>query len=54
MIGSPQEIRDMLDLAVEKSVRPWVEVRSMKDANKVVVDMEKGRARYRYVLVNDM
>jgi alcohol dehydrogenase (NADP+) len=24
----------------------------MKDANKAVVDMEDGKARYRYVLVN--
>jgi alcohol dehydrogenase (NADP+) len=51
-IGSPKEIEEMLKFAAEKGVKPWVETRSMKDANKSVVDMEDGKARYRYVLVN--
>lgn len=53
LIGSPDEIREMLELAIKKNVRPWVEVRSMREANQVIRDMEKGYARYRYVLVND-
>jgi D-arabinose 1-dehydrogenase-like Zn-dependent alcohol dehydrogenase len=52
MIGAPGEIREMLQLAAEKNVKPWVEERPMKDANQAMVDMEKGKARYRYVLVN--
>jgi D-arabinose 1-dehydrogenase-like Zn-dependent alcohol dehydrogenase len=51
-IGSPKEIEEMLAFAAEKGVKPWVEKRNMKDANKCVVDMEDGKARYRYVLVN--
>lgn len=52
-IGSPKEIEDMLEFAAEKEVKPWVQQRSMKKANESVVDMEDGKARYRYVLVNE-
>ncbi|RDW81954.1 putative cinnamyl-alcohol dehydrogenase 1 [Coleophoma cylindrospora] len=52
-IGSPKEISDMLKFAAEKGIRPWIEERPMKDANKAIVDMEDGKARYRYVLKNE-
>ncbi|KAI4847207.1 putative zinc-binding alcohol dehydrogenase [Aureobasidium sp. EXF-8845] len=52
-MGAPHEIVEMLKLAVEKDIHPWIEKRSMRDANKVIVDLDEGRARYRYVLVND-
>lgn len=52
-IGSPSEIKAMLDLAVEKKVKPWVQKRPLKDANQAIIDMEAGHARYRYVLVNE-
>ena len=51
-IGSPKEIRDMFELSVAKNVKPWVEKRPMKDANQAMVDMEAGKARFRYVLIN--
>ena len=51
-IGSPNEIRQMLQLASEKNIRPWVEERPMNEVNTTLVDMENGKARYRYVLVN--
>ena len=51
-IGSPAEIREMLSFAEREGVRSWVQTRPMKEANQVIVDMEKGKARYRYVLVN--
>ncbi|KAF2744510.1 putative zinc-binding alcohol dehydrogenase [Sporormia fimetaria CBS 119925] len=53
LIGSPSEIREMFELAAEKQVKPWIEERPMKDANKAIVEMEEGKARYRYVLVNE-
>ena len=53
LIGSPSEIREMLELAVEKNVKPWVQTRPMSDANQAVQDMIAGKARYRYVLVNE-
>lgn len=53
LVGSPSEIREMLDLVAKKGIKPWVQERPMKDANQAVVDMEDGKARYRYVLVNE-
>lgn len=52
-IGSPQEIRDMLDIFAKKGVRTWNNNVPMKDANKAIVDMDAGKARYRFVLVNE-
>ncbi|KAF2750540.1 cinnamyl alcohol dehydrogenase [Sporormia fimetaria CBS 119925] len=52
-IGSPHEIEEMLQFVAEKDIKPWVEVRSMKTANQSIVDMEDGKARYRYVLANE-
>ncbi|RCI16972.1 hypothetical protein L249_3213 [Ophiocordyceps polyrhachis-furcata BCC 54312] len=52
-IGSPSEIREMFQLAADKKVKPWVETRSMKDANQTIVDMEAGKARFRYVMANE-
>lgn len=53
LIGSPSEIQEMLELAARKGVKPWVQERPMKEANEAIVDMEEGKARYRYVLVNE-
>jgi D-arabinose 1-dehydrogenase-like Zn-dependent alcohol dehydrogenase len=52
-IGSPKDIAEMLDFAVEKGVHPFIEERPMKEANQAVLDMDKNKARYRYVLVNE-
>lgn len=52
-IGSPQELKEMFDLAVQKNVRTWIEKRPMGQATQAVQDMHEGKARYRYVLVND-
>ncbi|MCJ1476438.1 hypothetical protein MMC13_005104 [Lambiella insularis] len=53
MIGSPAEIREMLELTVKKGVKPWINEVPMKEANKAIVDMTAGKGRYRYVLVNE-
>ncbi|KAJ4152992.1 hypothetical protein LMH87_009506 [Akanthomyces muscarius] len=52
-IGSPKTIREMLEFAAKHKVKPFVEKRPMSDANQAVVDMEAGKARFRYVLVNE-
>ena len=52
-IGSPKDIAEMLEFAAKHNVHPWIQEVPMKDANKAVIDMEKGDARYRYVLVNE-
>ena len=53
LIGAPGEIEEMLKVAVEKKVKPWVQKRPLAEANRAIVDMEAGKARYRYVLVNE-
>ncbi|KAL4892490.1 chaperonin 10-like protein [Aspergillus ambiguus] len=53
LIGSPSEIREMLELAAEKKVHSWIEQVPMKEANQAIQDMEAGKARYRYVLTNE-
>lgn len=52
LIGSPQEIRDMFQLALDKGVKPWIEIRPMEEANQAIVDLGAGKPRFRYVLVN--
>lgn len=52
LIGSPQDIREMFQLVVEKNVQPWVKEIPMKDANQAILDLEAGKPRYRFVLKN--
>ena len=41
-----------MELAAEKGVKAWTEVRPMSEASQTVKDMDAGKARYRYVLKN--
>ena len=52
-IGTPKQIREMLDLVVKEKVKPWINPRPMSEANQAVVDFEVGKPRYRLVLVNN-
>lgn len=51
--GSRQDIIDMLDLFAKTGVHTWNVNVPMKDANKAVVDLDNGKARYRYVLCHE-
>lgn len=53
-LGSKKEALAMLDLAVKKDVKPWIEVLSMKDAGKAVQHVKDGTVRYRHVLKMDI
>ncbi|KAM7211544.1 GroES (chaperonin 10)-like protein [Rhypophila decipiens] len=53
LIGSPNDIREMFQLAADKKVRSWIQEIPMKDANKAILDFEAGKPRYRFVLVNE-
>jgi alcohol dehydrogenase (NADP+) len=44
----------MLCLAAEKRVVPWVQERPMREINAALADMDANKARYRYVLSNEM
>lgn len=51
-IGSPADIAEMLDFAVKHNIHPIIQVRDLKEANAASIDMDQGKARYRYVLRN--
>lgn len=51
--GSPRDIKEMLDLFAKSGVQTWNQNVPMKNANQAVVDLEDGKARYRYVLCNE-
>ena len=51
-IGPPAQIAEMLQLAVDKNVQAWIQKRPMEEVNKAIVDMDQGKARYRYTLIN--
>lgn len=53
IIGTSAEMREMLAFAAEKKLKFWVEERAMMEANQTMLDMEAGKARYRYVLLNE-
>ena len=43
----------MLEFAAKHNIHPVIQERPMTDANQAIVDMDAGKARYRYVLVNE-
>jgi len=51
-IGSPQVIKEMMQLVADQNIKPWIEKRPMKEANQAIVDLAEGKPRYRYVLEN--
>ncbi|OWZ09252.1 Mannitol dehydrogenase [Phytophthora megakarya] len=52
LIGSIQDIKDMLKLASEKNVRAIVQQMPMSNVNEGIALMREGRVRYRVVLEN--
>jgi len=51
-IGSPATIREAFALAAQQKAKAWIQEKPVEDANQAIVDMENGKARYSYVLVN--
>ena len=52
LIAGTKEIKEMLQLALDKGVKPWIETRPMASAAQACQDFEAGKPRYRYVLEN--
>ncbi len=48
-----KDIAEMLAFAAKHNVHPWIQERPLSETNAAVVDMDKGNARYRYVLCNE-
>lgn len=53
-IGSKKECVEMLQLAAEKGVKPWIEELPMKEAGKALRSLGDNKVRYRYVLTQDL
>ncbi|KAF4616361.1 hypothetical protein D9613_008842 [Agrocybe pediades] len=54
LLGSKKEALEMLQLATDKGVKPWIEVMPMSDVSKAVRGLKDGKPRYRYVLKQDI
>jgi uncharacterized zinc-type alcohol dehydrogenase-like protein len=52
-LGSPATMREMLAFAVEKGIKPMVEMMPMDQVNEAIRRLKEGEARYRIVLYND-
>ncbi|KAG6830012.1 hypothetical protein H0H93_014248 [Arthromyces matolae] len=52
--GSKKEVLEMLDLAVKKNVRSWIELLPMKEASKAVNNVQNNNVRFRHVLKADL
>ena len=53
-IGSKKEALEMLQLAAEKNIQPWIELIPMSDCAKAVKRVEENDIRYRFVLEQDI
>ncbi|KAF8200233.1 NADPH-dependent alcohol dehydrogenase [Pholiota molesta] len=53
-IGSKKEVLQMLDLAVKKGVKSYVEMLPMKEAGKALRNVKDNSVRYRHVLKVDI
>ncbi|KAI0347478.1 GroES-like protein [Trametopsis cervina] len=53
-VGSKKEAIEMLKLAADKGVQPWIQELPMKDVKKALEGLEKNKVRYRYVLTQDL
>ncbi|KAG9120455.1 NADP-dependent alcohol dehydrogenase [Ceratobasidium sp. 392] len=53
-IGSKKEALDMMQLAVDKKIEPWIELYPMSKVKEAVEAMKAGKAKYRFVLEQDL
>jgi uncharacterized zinc-type alcohol dehydrogenase-like protein len=51
-IGSPHQLREMLDVAARHGVHATTEAFPMAKANDAIQKVKKGKVRYRAVLAN--
>ncbi|OBZ75067.1 NADP-dependent alcohol dehydrogenase 7 [Grifola frondosa] len=53
-IGSKVEVMEMLQLAAEKGIKPWIQELPMNQAKVAFEGMRSHKVRYRYVLTQDI
>jgi uncharacterized zinc-type alcohol dehydrogenase-like protein len=52
-LGSPMVMKEMLEFAQERGIKPQVEIMAMSQVNEAIRRVKDGKARYRIVLVNE-
>lgn len=53
-IGSKKEAIEMLQLASDKGIKPWIEELPMKDVKQAVERLKRNDVRYRFILTQDI
>ncbi|EPQ51237.1 GroES-like protein [Gloeophyllum trabeum ATCC 11539] len=53
-VGSKREAAEMLGLAAEKGIRPWIEEMPMREAAQAIQRLKRNDVRYRFVLTQDL
>ncbi|TFK57319.1 NADPH-dependent alcohol dehydrogenase [Heliocybe sulcata] len=53
-IGSKKEAVEMLQLAADRGIKPWIEELPMKDAKQAVERLKRNDVKYRFVLTQDL
>jgi alcohol dehydrogenase (NADP+) len=53
LIGTPEEIREMVELADRKNIQSWVNLWPLSKVNEALIAFDQGKPRYRFVLVNE-
>ncbi|KAH9831478.1 GroES-like protein [Rhodofomes roseus] len=54
LIGSKGDVYEMLKVAAEKGIKPWVQELPMRDLKTALEGVHNGDVRYRYVLKQDI
>lgn len=51
--GSPAEMREMIEFAAKKNIKPWITKYKMSDVNTAIEAFRAGKPRFRFVLENE-
>ncbi|KAH9912117.1 GroES-like protein [Fomitopsis serialis] len=54
LVGSKRDVNEMLKVAAEKGVKPWVQELPMREYKTALEGVHNGDVRYRYVLKQDL
>ncbi|KAA1076799.1 hypothetical protein PGT21_019498 [Puccinia graminis f. sp. tritici] len=54
LIGPPAMIKEMLEVAVKHDVKSWTSSHPMAEISQKLKDMDAGKARYRFVMTNNL
>ncbi|KAL7271905.1 hypothetical protein RUND412_005304 [Rhizina undulata] len=53
LIGSTADVKEMLQLAADKGIKPWTDTMPLAECNEALKKFQRGEPRYRIVLANE-